>query len=157
MDANETASSALEKNRSVEERRVTSWRTVLYGFLRSRRRDTRRITETPSLYSDWHHPWLFFLATGTMLLSCLDAFFTLELLGRGFYESNPLMANLLGHGTRAFAVSKMSLTGFGVLTLVYLSRARFLNLLRTGLMLTLFFSFYACLVCYEFVWLIRQL
>ena len=144
-------------NRSTFDRRSFGWRTVAYGFLRSRRRETRRVAEFESVFSDWHHPWLFFLSVGTMLLSTVDAFLTLQLLDRGFYEANPVMAAVMGHGTLTFAVCKMLLTGFGILTLVYLSRHRFLNRFRTGVVLTLVFSFYACLVCYEFVWLIRDL
>jgi hypothetical protein len=147
----------MTDKRDAQERRSFGWRTVAIGFLRSRRRSTRRILEAQPVYSDWHHPWLFFLAVGTMLLSSIDAFFTLQLLDRGFYEANPVMAGMLGHGALAFSVAKMMLTGFGVLTLVFLSRHRFLNRFRTGLMLTSIFSFYACLVCYEFVWLIHDL
>jgi hypothetical protein len=144
-------------SRRQVDRRAFDWRTVTFGFLRSRRKGTRRLTEVRPVYTDWHHPWLFFLAVGTMLLSSVDAFFTLQLLDRGFYEANPLMAEIMGHGTLLFAVSKMLMTGIGVLTLVYLSRHRFLNRFRTGLILTSTFSFYACLICYEFVWLIREL
>jgi hypothetical protein len=143
--------------RLVEDRRAFGWRTVAFGFLRSRRKLTRRLSEGQSVYSDSHHPWLFFLAVGTMLLSSLDAFFTLQLLDQGFREVNPAMAAVMGHSTLAFSVSKMLLTAFGVLALVYLSRHRFLDRFRTGLVLTLSFSVYACLVCYEFVSLIREL
>lgn len=143
--------------RDLAERRSFGWRTVAAGFLRSRRRTTRRELEGQPLYTDWHHPWLFFLAVGTMLLSSVDAFLTLQLLDRGFYEANPVMAGMMGHGTLVFAAAKMMLTGFGILTLVFLARHRFMNRFRTGLVLTTIFSFYACLVCYEFVWLIRDL
>lgn len=129
----------------------------MLGFCRSRRRAARRISEGEPVYTDWHHPWLFFLATGIMLLSCIDAFFTLELLDEGAVEANPVMAIMMGQGTLTFAASKMLLTGFGILALVFLSRARIFHLLRTGLILTAFFSGYACLVCYEFVYLLRLL
>jgi hypothetical protein len=152
----EQAVSQTDK-RDPHERRSFGWRTVANGFLRSRRRATRRVLEGQPVYSDWHHPWLFFLAVGIMLFSSIDAFLTLQLLDRGFYEANPVMAGVIGHGTLAFSVAKMFLTGFGVLTLVFLSRHRFLNRFRTGLALTSVFSFYACLVCYEFVWLVREL
>ena len=59
-------------------------------------------------------------------------------------------------GTAAFTASKMLLTGFGILALVFLARTRFFNRLRTGLFLTAFFSFYAVLICYEFVLLVGQ-
>jgi hypothetical protein len=144
-------------NRVDPDRRAFSWRTVTYGFVRSRRRDGRRYAESEPMFVDWHHPWLFFLATGIMVMSATDAFLTLQLLDRGAIEINPVMALMIGHGTLTFAVSKMLLTGFCVLALVYLSRSRFLNRIRTGMILTIFFSFYAALICYEFVFLIHQL
>jgi len=145
----------LNENRDSDDRREFSWRTVFFGFIRSRRRDTRRDNEEAPLYTDWHHPWLFFLATGTMILSCMDAFFTLQLLDRGAIELNPVMATMIGKGTLAFAATKMLLTGLGILVLVFLSQTRMFNLMRTGLVLTVFFSGYACLVCYEFIYLLN--
>ncbi len=100
---------------------------------------------------DWHHPWLFFLAVGTMLLSCIDAFLTLLLIDLGMIEANPFVASLLGQGTAVFAATKLAMTGFGILTLVFLAKSRFLDRVRTGLFLTTFFTVYACLVCYEIV------
>lgn len=85
----------------------------------------------------------------------MDAFFTLQLIDRGAIEMNPIMAILIGKGTLAFAASKMLLTGLGILVLVFLSRSRIFNLIRTGLVLTVFFTAYACLVCYEFIYLLN--
>ncbi len=146
---------SLDENRDSDDRREFSWRTVFFGFIRSRRRDTRRDNEDAPLYTDWHHPWLFFLSTGIMLLSCMDAFFTLQLLDRGAIELNPVMAVMIGQGTLAFAATKMLLTGLGILVLVFLSQTRLFNLMRTGLVLTVFFALYACLVCYEFIYLLN--
>lgn len=143
--------------RSGEDRREFGWRTVLFGFLRSRRREHRRELDERSLFSDWHHPWHFFLATGIMLLSSLDAFLTLQLLSRGAIEVNPVMAAVLQYGTFPFAASKMALTGVSLLVIVFLVRSTLFNVVRTGWTLTLFFSLYCCLVCYEFVLLITQL
>ncbi len=145
----------LDDHRDRNSRREFSWQTVFFGFVRSRRHATRRDGEAEPLYTDWHHPWLFFLATGTMLLSCMDAFFTLQLIGRGAIELNPVMALMIGKGTLTFAATKMLLTGLGILALVFLSRSRMFNIMRTGLILTSFFSIYACLVCYEFVYLLK--
>ena len=150
-------SGAIVDKRAVSDRRLFSWRTIFYGFTRSRRRDLRRECDAEVLFLDWHHPWLFFLAVGTMIMSCLDAFLTLQLLDRGMVEANPLMAAVLGQSTTAFAVSKMAMTGTSILVLVFLAKARFLNRLRTSLLLTVFFIVYACLVCYEFVYLLRDM
>ncbi len=145
----------MDDHRERPERRTFSWRTVLYGFVFSRRHGVRRTSEGEPLFNDWHHPWLFFLAVCTMVFSCLDAFMTLLLLERGAYEANPVMASVMQHGTQVFAAIKLLLTGLGILALVFLSRARFMNQFRTGLILTCVFSMYACLICYEFVFLLK--
>jgi len=150
-------SEAVIDKRAAIDRRVFGWRTVFFGFVRSRRHIHRRDDEIEITFIDWHHPWLFFLAVGTMLMSCFDAFMTLQLIDRGMIEVNPVMAAIMGQGTSAFAISKMLLTGTGILALVFLAKARFLNRFRTGLFLTIFFSFYACLVCYEFVFLLHTM
>ena len=141
---------ALEQ-RSGADRRAFSWRTVAFGFMRSRRRDVRRCDDVEVMFIDWHHPWLFFLAVGTMLLSCADAFLTLQLLELGMVEANPFMKLLMTQSIGLFAAAKMAITAISILILVYLAKSRFLNRFRTGLLLTLFFTGYACLVCYELV------
>jgi hypothetical protein len=155
VDVSETATDTLNAQRASSDRREFGWRTVLFGFLRSRRRLLRRGDDADIVFMDWHHPWLFFLAVGTMLLSCTDAFLTLLLIDRGMIEANPFMASLLGQGTATFAATKMLMTGFGILTLVFMAKCRFLDRFRTGLFLTMFFAGYACLVCYEIVSLLR--
>jgi hypothetical protein len=152
-DAVMAMSEIVMDSRVTTDRRTLSWRTVLYGFLRSRRREHRREHETEVRFIDWHHPWLFFLAVGTMLLSALDAFMTLLLIERGMVEINPVMAAIMGQGTAMFAATKLFMTGAGVMMLVFMAKSRFLNRFRTGLFLTIIFSMYACLVCYEFVYL----
>ena len=153
----------MDVNRSITERRgywtrrSFSWRTVVYGSLHSNRRVLRRAEDAGGEYLDWHHPWLFFLALGIMVLSCVDAFMTLQLLDRGMVEANPAMAAALGESTAVFATTKIAMTGTGILILVYFSKTHFMNVMRTGLLLTIFFSGYCCLVCYQFVHLLRLL
>jgi hypothetical protein len=148
-------SAAVSDKRAKTERRETSWRTVFFGFTRSRRRTHRRLVDDAVIFLDWHHPWIFFLATGIMLLSCADAFLTLQLVELGMYEANPAMQAVMAQSTLLFTSTKLAMTGFGILILVFLANSRFLNRIRTGLILTVFFSFYACLVCYELVSLFR--
>lgn len=141
--------------RKDTERRRLSWRTVLYGFALSRRHAHRRFEDEEVIFLDWHHPWLFFLAVGTMLLSCTDAFLTLQLIEKGMVEANPLMDAAMSKGTGVFVSTKLLMTALGIFVLVFLAKAHFLNRFRTGLFLTVFFSAYACLVCYELVNLLR--
>jgi hypothetical protein len=146
---------ALSNKRADSERRDFSWRTVFYGFMRSRRLAHRRVVDEEVVFLDWHHPWLFFLATGTMLLSAADAFLTLQLIERGMIEVNPVMAAAMSKSTLFFTSIKLGVTALGILALVFLAKSRFMNRIRTGAFLTIFFSFYACLVCYELVNLLR--
>lgn len=143
--------------REEDSRREFSWRTVFYGFIRSRRRTNRRTADDDIVFLDWHHPWLFFLATGTMLLSCADAFLTLQLMNVGMVEANPFMQAVMAQSTLLFTSTKLAMTAFGILVLVFLAKSRFLNRFRTGLLLTVFFSCYACLVCYELVNLFQMM
>jgi hypothetical protein len=143
-------SRATADKRAID-RRSFSWRTAFFGFARSRRLNLRRVEDAEVLFLDWHHPWLFFLAVGTMIMSCVDAFMTLQLLQHGMVEANPVMAAILDQGTMAFAASKFTMTGISILILVFLAKTRFLNRVRVGLFLTVIFSSYACLICYEFV------
>jgi len=149
--------SRVISGKRTTDRRSLSWRTALFGFARSRRRSLRRDEDADALFLDWHHPWLFFLAVGTMIMSCIDAFMTLQLLQHGMTEVNPVMAAILEQGTAAFAAVKVTMTGTSILILVFLAKTRFLKRIRAGLFLTVFFSFYACLICYEFVALLRVL
>lgn len=157
MDDAIVESKDLAERRAADGRREFSWRTVLFGFLRSRRHASRRDDDSGIIFLDWHHPWLFFLAVGIMLLSCADAFLTLTLMQHGMIEANPFMNAMLDQGTSAFAVSKVVMTGTSILILVFLAKARFMNRFRTGLFLTIFFSAYCCLVCYELVHLLAVL
>lgn len=146
---------AVSDNRAENERRRFGWRTVLFGFALSRRREHRRLVDDDVIFLDWHHPWLFFLSVGTMLFSCADGFLTLQLMERGMVEANPIMEATLRQGTGFFIGAKLLMTAFGIFTLVFLAKAHFLNRFRTGLFLTVFFSAYASLVCYELVNLFR--
>ena len=141
--------------RDQSERRDFTWRTVVFGFVRSRRRTHRRVVDDDVVFLDWHHPWLFFLATGMMLLSAADAFLTLQLINLGMIELNPIMGAAMAKSTLLFTCIKLSATAFGILVLVFLAKSKFLNRFRTGVFLTLFFSFYCCLVCYELVFLFK--
>ena len=143
--------------RGAVDRRSFSWKTVVFGFLRSRRRGQRRLVDPEPQFVDWHHPWLLLMSVGIMLLSVVDAFMTLQLIARGAVEVNPVMAAAMGGGTQAFAISKMLLTGTGILALVFLARSKLFNCIRASLTLTAFFSFYCCLVCYEVVLLLNLL
>lgn len=144
-----------EDQRNASDRRTMTYRTVVFGFLRSRRREPRRLDEKRGVYRDWHHPWLFFLGVSIMLMSVADAFLTLKLLAVGAVEANPVMRGLIDWNTAGFVSLKLLMTGLAILTLVYASRYRLFGRLRVGLIITLFFCIYTTLIFYEIMGLIE--
>ena len=129
-------------SRTDADRRSFTWRTVFYGFLRSRRRETRRTSEGEAIFTDYHHPWLFFLAIGTMLLSAADAFLTLQLIDLGMMEVNSFMNVAMGQSVLLFTVTKLGFTAFGILFLFFLAKSRFLTRFLTVAFLAVCFSVY---------------
>jgi hypothetical protein len=84
-----------------------------------------------------------------VLLSFVDALFTLTLLNRGATEANPVMAPLVLGDGRSFAYWKLGLTIAGVVVLVVLARARLFRVVPAGLLLYLALACYVVLVIYE--------
>jgi len=91
----------------------------------------------------------------TLLLCTADAFLTLTLLTAGAREANPIVAFVLDEYPRLFAVTKMGLTGVGVLVLVAVARARLFNVMRVGSLLHAVLVGYTALIVYEW-WLLRS-
>ena len=106
-------------NRSGKDRRTKSGfniRSLLSGGKREkirRKEDTRRI-----FYVDQFSPRLFYVVTTIVFLCALDALLTLNLLHRGAYEVNPVMAFFLEFGPYTFFTSKYLLTIIPVLVLL---------------------------------------
>lgn len=59
-----------------------------------------------------------FAAVGILVMSLLDAYFTLRVLELGATEANPIMAYLIERGDWAFVMGKLALTGGGVFLLI---------------------------------------
>ena len=103
---------------------------------------------------DWHEPYLLALAVTILLLNVVDAFLTLTLLTSGANEANPLVAFILNSHPRLFALTKMALTGGGVLILVAVARIRLFNVMRVGTLLHAVLAGYLTLIGYEW-WLLH--
>jgi Domain of unknown function (DUF5658) len=142
-----------DRRRGADRRRLT-WRTFVQGALTPRRRASRRGHESQSLV-DWHEPHLLFLAISILLLSVTDAFLTLTLMTHGADEANPILAYLLREFPRAFAISKMAMTGLGVTILVALARARVFRVIRVSMIMHWCLAGYVVLIGYEW-WLLQQ-
>ena len=142
-------STVIADQRTELDRRQFSWRTVAYGFLRSRRHVHRRVSDEEVIFLDWHHPWLFFLATGTMLLSCADAFLTLILLSKGAVELNIFMDILIQKDIQLFTIVKMAVTGTALIVLVMHFNFRVYRIIAVRYVIYAFVPLYMLLVAHE--------
>ena len=97
---------------------------------------------------------LLFLSVVMLILSVCDAFLTVKLMADGAEEANPLLAFVLNEHPRLFAITKMTLTGFGVVLFVAMARAKLFKLVRAGVFFQLLVVAYLALVAYE-AWLVR--
>ena len=141
-----------ERRLSVDRRRTTL-RTFLQSGFTPRRRGARRSDER-HMPIDWHEPYLLGLAVTILLLNVVDAFLTLTLLTSGANEANPFVAFILNSHPQLFALTKMGLTGVGVLILVAVARIRLFNVMRVGNLLHAVLAGYITLIAYEW-WLLR--
>jgi hypothetical protein len=141
-----------ERRVNREDRRALTLRTLLTSSFAPRRRDGRRAGEQ-ELPVDFHEPYLLTLAVLMLLLSVADAFFTVTLLSGGATEANPLLAFVLDEHPRWFAVTKMALTGAGVVLLVAMARTRVFRIVRAKVFFQGIVVAYSVLVAYE-AWLV---
>lgn len=108
-------------------------RYVFFGRRRSIRRKSDRKTH---IYVDLYGHYLLLALLLIILLSVLDAYFTIFHVERGAREINPLMDFLMGYGNTYFFVIKYVLTALGLILLcIYKS----LPISRTIIICLLFF------------------
>jgi hypothetical protein len=146
--------SLAERRHRVDRRRRVFW-SVLYGsFNPRRRRPARRLGDSRFHPVDWYSSHLLAVSMVILLLSAADAFLTAILLLRGADEINPIMAVLVYRGVATFAALKMAMTGAGIMVMVFLSRYRFMRVLRVELVLYGVLTIYAWLIGYE-IWMLK--
>lgn len=146
---------ALNDRRSGSDRRRHSLRTLTYCGLRGRGRRRHRRREHHDYYLDWYEPALVYTAVSIMLLSCFDALFTLTLLDRGADEINLLMAHLLSISDHLFVITKVAITGFGLLFLLMHAHFRIFGLVTGRQAIHALLPVYGVLIAYEVLLLAR--
>ena len=99
-------------------RRGAGLRHLMFG---RRQQVRRRVDRDRVLYMDRYSKPVFRLIVLILLLSVLDAFFTLLLIDHGAVELNPLMAFYLNIGPTPFVVVKYCLTSLSIFVLLVYS------------------------------------
>jgi len=147
----EVATTAIAERREMHCRRLHSWRTLTYcGFQgRGRRRHARR--NDYNYYLDWYDPRLVFTGIAVLVMSCLDALFTLMLLDRGANEANYLMARLMETSDELFVAVKMAVTAFCIIILLMHSHFQILRIISGKRLLQTAVIVYGLLIGYELI------
>jgi hypothetical protein len=144
-----TAPGTLIDRRSTGCRRSPTVRSLIRGNARPRRRFSRRVGDHNMLVVDWYPPKMMYLALGILLLSCIDALFTLNLLALGAEEVNFFMRVLIEKSVGLFLGFKIALTGVSVIILVVLAQQRFMGWFRVVRIMQVALVGYSFLIAYE--------
>jgi len=113
-EADACATHATGERRQGGDRRNHSLHSFAYGSLRPRRRVGRREGDDRRIFLDWHEPRVLYLALAILLMSCLDALLTLNILHAGGRELNGLMDWLIRSDVFWFLGVKIGLTGMAI-------------------------------------------
>ena len=139
----------MERRNSGRDRRQQNISSVVYGCLHPRRQENRRPADDQWCLIDAYDPGLIMVSLSIVLMSCLDAFFTLELLSMGANEVNYLMKVLIDSGSSSFLTAKLLITCAGVVFLTAMARFRIAGVLRVRRILEALCAVYACLIVWE--------
>lgn len=143
------SNAGLNRRAGTDRRRRRTFPLHLSSWWGGRRHRGRRHGETGGRYVDRYDPRYRMMAIGLMLLSALDAFFTMTLLSLGSEELNPVMGWLLAGNTDTFFYGKMGITALGVLLLVPHHDFMWLRVIPVRFLLQAFCAVYGALVVYE--------
>lgn len=133
----------LERRTQVD-RRLTNTRLFSRYMLRGKRIAGRREGETHNHYVDRYHPGDLVLSGAILVLNILDAWFTLNYLGKGGSEANPIARFLMEQGTGWFVFSKAVVVA---LCILFLMMHKTFHFVRPALWAL--FGFYALLLVYH--------
>lgn len=144
-------SSAPERREAPDRRQkhvlYSDWRYALGGRRRSGRRSERDLESGV----DWYDSSLLYMAIAILLMSAMDATFTLMLMQAGIVEEwNPFMRSLMENDVQLFANVKIALTVFALIFLVvcYHGRVGRMRLPISWIFKATLFG-YGALICYE--------
>lgn len=142
---------AVERRVLSDRRTQTLWAHANINPSYLRRSHLRRASDYRHSYLDRYRPKLVYLTFAILLLSCLDATLTLNLLQRGSVELNPLMDWLITLSPHLFVAVKLGFTSLGSILLLAHTHLLVFRSLRVANLLYLSVIGYFSLICYEIV------
>ena len=119
MNEPDSTAATPARRRAGQDRRRQPTSPFSMASLRGSRKSVRRLEDRHvHYYVDLYSRADGLLFTCILLLSVADAFFTLELIGRGLSEYNVVMDYYLRQSPLSFFLIKYALTAFGLLCLL---------------------------------------
>lgn len=148
--------SFVANRRRCRRHRFSSFINFRHMGIGGRRTQTRRKGDEKDSYVDqYHDPMLFFVVVAIIIMSILDAYFTILLLENGnIIEVNPLMAALIEKGSLYFFNVKYLLTALSLILLVIHKNFFFLGAFKTTHVIFLIFGGFFLLNTYQIYLLI---
>ena len=147
----DTFAPALSARGDLDRRRNSTLSSLRYQLFGGRRQEARRENDVQPLYVERYESSLLYVSLSILLLSCLDAFLTLNLLASGAVEVNPFMAWLINTDIQLFVNVKVALTGVCIVLLVPHKHYRLFGLVSIDRVLRTLLAMYAVLTAYEAV------
>lgn len=139
----------MEKRARGQDRRRQTLAAVFHGGIHPRRRHNRRAADDQHFVVDYCDAGLVMVGLAIVIMSCMDAFFTLNLLTLGADEVNFFMRVLIESDARTFLIVKLFATGCGVVFLTATARYRLAGRVQVRHILEGLCAVYACLIIWE--------
>jgi hypothetical protein len=139
----------VARNRMRQERRTQNIQSLVYGVIYRRRYLNRRTEDDQVFITDLHDARVSLIALAILVMSAMDALFTLNILSLGGEEVNPGMKLLLDKSTATFLVVKYFATSIGVVLLLLFERVRIGGVLSARQILNGLCLLYGALIIYH--------
>jgi len=158
---NQQQNSPLEiysKFRKSDDRRGNYMRSFVYSTFKRRRKKSRRETDdTANTFVDFHEPKLAFVFLLTLVLCITDVVLTLNIIGKGGEEVNPIMKFLMEKDLIIFFWVKFAMTSLGMLFLMSHKNFRLYRIFSGYHLFYAVAVMYVVLVNYEIILISRYI
>ncbi len=144
-------SGVADRRCGIDRRNRSMWRRAVLS-MSGQRRYARRAEDRANYYVDHYNIRWLGVTAAILVLCCLDAVFTLNLIQQGIaVEANPLMKALIEHDLQLFFLIKYLVTAAGVFVLLSHKNFYLFRSVRVGHVLLGLLVMYALLIKYELI------
>ncbi len=146
------------ERRHEKNRRAGKYNFKMSWGTKGQRLSGRRQGDLLNTFVDRYSPRVRYFSIGLLILSVLDALFTLRILEKGGVELNPFMGALIAFDIGWFLFVKIAMTAAALFTLLIFYHFSWMRVLRVSHIIYGAFVMYAILIQYEIalLWMIYK-